>query len=581
MRVIHWFYVTLFTCFLLLGCREDAPESIDDTVTIAISKEVTRIHPIVHPSSVAREVYQYIFLPLADVDPETYEITPLLIKELATVGVRDSGRHKGSTTYSMEIIDKAAWDDGRPITGHDYAFTMKSIKHPSTDAALYRSATSSVIDVEVDPDNPKRFVVIVDDVDLLTEEIVETMYVYPRHIYDPRGVLDSVTIPDLMDGDRYSVLQDRHPSLDSFALDFNGLRYGREVVSGSGPYRLVSWSDDNRILLERKDSYWAEASDVFAFKAEPRYIEITTIPDPATILTLLKSGSVDVSNALTPAYFNSLQNDSILRDKYRFLTPELTKFYGIALNNVSPKLRSSKVRTALAHMTDVKTLMQVLENGLGTQTTGIFHPRKSYYKKKEPLSYDVQKAIVLLEEEGWVDSDGDGIRDRMVDGIHTELSLDLYITGSAFSKSIAVLLKEDYAKAGVDVQLITKPYADIRREHLRKRSYDMTVLAFPQSITLDDPYIKWHSDNDTPTGGNFVSYRSVEADRLIARIRDHEDPDHLSTYYHKLQDVMYRDMPILFLYNPIERIVVNRQWKAQGTSRRPGYLANTFQPAKK
>lgn len=560
---------------IFIGCGGDQSSSSNEDITIAIKKSPERINPMIYPTSSAREVYQFIFVSLADYDPRKLQLEPVLIEQLPQVRLISEGQYKGAYAYDIRILDDASWEDGSPITGYDYAFTIKTIKLPSVKSTSYRSYIKAIEDVIVDKDDPKSFSVIIDEDYMIAKEAILSIPIYPRYFYDANDALSIVNIPSLnikSSADSIASLSD----LQSFSKSMNGLEYSRSHVQGAGPYTIESWQDQS-IVLKRKENYWTVDPEADVLIANPERIIFHIIPDEAALMTQLKEGSIDVTKYLSADGFAELQNKEAYQDEFDFLTPEIFQYFFIGINNSSPKLSNNKVRRAMAHLTDVDEMIRILEGGHARRTTGIIHPNKSYYNQDlVPVPFDTVMAANMLEEARWIDSNGNGIRDKMVDGKKVEMILDFYITGSELGKNIALFFKEDAKKAGVDVNIITKPMKRMRPENLKTRKYDMAALGVPQDIGLDDPYNKWHSDNDQPTRSNDYSYRSSVADGLIDHIRQAKDEETRTQYYRKLQEVMHEDQASIFLYNPTERIVVNKKWKGYGTSKRPGYLANTF-----
>lgn len=567
----------MFGIVLWVGCTSDkSPMTKDEILNIAITKSPEAINPILHYSGIAREVYQYIHLPLADLDPETYELTPILLEALPTQKKLTAGDYRGMTAFEMKIRPEASWDDGTPITGYDYAFTLKCILHPNI-LSRFSSYLQDVQAVIIDEENPKHFSVVISDEDLLTEEVLSTLIVYPQYAYQYAENFQKIPLATLVDTTIWTTQQKK--DLQAFALDFTTDLKNKNKVVGSGPYRYEEWTDNNTIILQRKEDYWGDTSPNFALQNMPKSIEVSIVSDEASILSLLEQGNIDVTKSLGAELFNTLMESDNANEKYNFQLPETLSLYYLALNNQHPILASNTVRKALRCATDVDHLINALERGHGTPATGIIHPSKSYYNTEiNATKFDLSKADSLLNLAGWQNKNSDGIRIKNVDGDVQKLSLEYYITGSKFSQAIALILKEDYAKIGVDIQIITKPFARIRREHLQKRAYGMTVLALPLPLSQDDPYGKWHSDNDTPTGANWPGYRSEVADSLISIIHESDEARIPKEVFIQLQQVMAEDVPCIFLYNPVERIVISRRWKGSSTSRRPGYLANTFVP---
>jgi peptide/nickel transport system substrate-binding protein len=566
--------------FLFISCKGDTTKEVPDNVLdIAMLKKPAALNPLINPGSTARVVFRNIFATMADYHPETYELSPILIKSVPDGEPINSGPYKGGIKYTIEIREDAKWDNGSPITAKDVLFTIKAIKHPSTNCAGYRSLMKWVTDVEIDPDNPRKATFFFKDYYILAKEVTVTAEVYPQYHYDPENVMDEISIPELDSEDAKTII-DKNPKLVSFANDFNGVKFARESVSGAGPYKLKEWATGQYIILEKKENYWAADTDVPSLMAKPDEIKYHFIADETATISQMKEGNIDVFANMSGSTFFDLKKNETYKDDFQFLTPELMKYYYIAINNSKPELSDPDVRRALAKLVDIPKLINILEGGLGRQTVGPINEKKSYYNKDlTPITFDVDGAKEILNSEGWEDTNNDGIIDKTINGQKIEMDLDMYITGSELSKNIGLLLQENAKKVNININIITKAYKDIVRENIKKRDYDLIPLVLGQDLALDDPYTKWHSDNDDPAKKNDISYRSKEADELIDNIRSTQDDAQRSQYYKDLQKVMYDEQPVIFLYNPQEKIIVSKDWIASSTMKRPGYFAGTFELA--
>jgi peptide/nickel transport system substrate-binding protein len=534
------------------------------------------LNPYLNPDAISREVYQYIFVPMADFHPETYKLTPILITAIPEGEDVVEGPYANGTKYTLEFREDAKWDNGTPITGKDFLFSLKAIKHPGTNTATYKSYVQWISDIVVDPDNERKVDVYFKDYYILAKELVTTLQVYPQYIYDPQNALDEISITDL-DGPDVEKIIESNPKLTEFANEFNSVKFSREIVSNAGPYELKEWISNQSIVLEKKDNYWAKDSKVPYLQAFPEKIVFHVIPDETSALTQVKEGNIDLMMNVTSSSFLELKENELYKDKFQFLTQELMKFYYIAINNSKPELSDPDVRRALAKLNDIPKLIELLESGMGNQTVGVFNKKKAYYNNAlKPIELDIEGAKEIFKNEGWSDTNNDGSIDKVLNGERVEMDLDIYITGSELSQNVALLLQENARKAGVKINIITKKYVDIKRDNIDTRNYDLVPLLLSQDLTLDDPYGKWHSDNDEPTKANLVSYHSDKADELIENIRSTKDDESRTQYYKELQEVMYNDQPVIFLYNPVERIILNKNWEGKSTLKRPGYLGNTF-----
>jgi len=571
--------IALTAVFLLGSCKSDpvANQSKDTILDIAVGKDPGILNPILSPTSSARLMYRNIFVPMADFDPVTYKLTPILIKEIPTPEEITEGAFKGGTKYTVELRDDARWDNGQPITAEDIEFTIKAIKHPNTNAAGYRSYFRWISDIETYADNDRKLSIIFKDYYILAKELAVTFEIYPKYHYDPSGVLDDLTIAQL-DAENVADYIAQNPTLAKFADEFNGVKYTREAITGAGPYELTEWVTDQYILLTKKENYWADKSDNLALANNPEQIKFHMMADPTSAMTQLKEGNIDVFANMSSKNFFNLKENELYKDKFQFYTPELMRLYYIGINNAKQELADPDVRRALAMCIDVPELIELIEGGLGRQSTGSINATKEYYNKDlKPIPLDIDGAKKILADEGWKDTNADGTIDKKFGGKQIELDLDFYITGSSLSKNIALLMQKNAKEAGININIITKPFKDFKRENLKKRDYDLTTLFITQDMVLDDPYSRWHSDNDDPKANNDISYRSPKADALIEKIRSTKSDSDRNQYYKELQQVMYDDQPVIFLYNPTDKLIVGEKWKGSSTTKRPGYFAGTFE----
>jgi peptide/nickel transport system substrate-binding protein len=571
---VHKLLFSVLVAASFFSCGNEALQD-SSTIHVRLKKDPERINPLLFPNPTAREVYQYLHLPLADFDPNTLELEPLLIKEIPKPIQIDTGKYSGGIAFDIEMHEKATWDNGSPITAADYSFTLKSIMHPLTGAGKYREIASQIADVIPDPKNERKFRVIFDQPYILALEAAINIEIYPSYFYDSLQLLKPYSLSGLLSLTEEQFLADSN--LVIFARNFNANDFSRTRFSGAGPYSLVSWNADQEIILEKKQDYWADDFSQAALQQGPDRMIFHIIPDELTAVTQLKAGGIDIINEISAENYRSLQADSGNQEKFSFFHPSLTKHYMITLNNRDVRLNDARVRRALAHLVDVQNMITYIENGMGTPSVGPVHPmKKAFNGGLKPIAFDVSKAKILLAEADWKDSDQDGILDKVIAGKKTDLSLEILISGQELGKRLSVMLQENAAKAGVGITITEKDFKQIRAEHLKTRNYQLVPSVLSQDIVKWDDLSKWHSKNDTPDGSNEMSYMNPKTDALIDQIEATSKEDDRIRLYREIQSLIYEDQPAIFLYAPEEKIVVSNKWKASATSKRPGYLANTF-----
>jgi len=155
----------------------------------------------------------------------------------------------------------------------------------------------------------------------------------------------------------------------------------------------------------------------------------------------------------------------------------------------------------------------------------------------------------MLEKAGWVDTDQDGVRDKVIDGQKVPARFELMIYTDAPSyRQIAEIVKEECRKIGIDVQIAPTKW-NLMLQKLRKREYEAAMLGWAMSWK-QDPFQLWHSSQaDAPDSSNHVAYRNPEVDRLIEELRVTMNEEKQHELYKKIHRLIYEDQPYTFLFS--------------------------------
>jgi peptide/nickel transport system substrate-binding protein len=560
--------VVVLPLLLILGCKQNINEGSHDIV-IRLANEPEHIHPILFPNALAREVYQYIFNPLTEINSETLELDPILLTSVPEMIIDGEGRY----SIEAEIRQEATWEDGSPVTGYDYLFTIKMVMHPLTGADAYRPSIEVISDIVVDKTNPKKFKIIFEEYQLLMKENALTIEVLPQYVYDAAKLNDIFTLGELKDTARLKALES-DSSFVKFAEMINDPKYSHDIISGSGPYKLDSWQSGQGVVLVQKDNFWGETSSLASLASIPNRIIFTILPDENAAMAQLSTGEIDVMNSVTNETYKVFNDSSKNKDNIDLMKVQMPKYYFLLMNHQRPLMSDKAVRQALSLLVNVDQYIDVFENGDGTKLTSFVPPfMPGYNKVLKPRSFDLEKAKSILEAAGWNDSNSNAVRDKMVNGKLTELNLVLYASG-ALSSNLSLLLKDAAAKAGIAIDVIQKDFATIRKEHLKTGDFDMVPSVASLDVVLDDPYGWFHSDNAGE--GNLFRYSNATADSLINIIRSEPRMTEVIKAHHELQAKLYDDVVGIYLYAPKDRIALSKDWIGSPSLRRPGYQANNF-----
>ena len=207
-------------------------------VYVHLSSDLDKINPIISTSANASLVERFLFYNLLESDPSTLELTHVVatgrpsIEEIETEAFGESIK---GLAITYEIRPEATWDDGTPVTAADYEFALKVVKNPKVDCESLRPYFEFIFDMEIDPNNPKKFTVFTQDKYILSES-VSSGYLYPKHIYDAEGLMDDYSVYDLSNPANFSDLSG-DLNIITFAEQFNSEKFSRnpDFVVGCGP----------------------------------------------------------------------------------------------------------------------------------------------------------------------------------------------------------------------------------------------------------------------------------------------------------------------------------------------------------
>lgn len=544
-------------------------------IVVRIDADPERIHPLIAFQSYSSLVNSQIFSFLLNIDDQSLQIIPELAKSRPEVAGITSGPYSGGLAYSFEIRESAAWDDGSPVTAHDFIFTLKATLHPGVQAQRLRPYLAFIKDIEVDPDNPKKFTVLTDETYFLGEEAIGNVIpVMPAHIYDPQGTLKQYPLTDFTDSDKIEALAKSDAALQAFAEKFQSPEYSSDpaLIQGSGPYALERWEKGQDLVLKKKDNWWGDNN----FEAYPERIVFKPIPNAATVLSLIKSEEIDVVSGLDPLDFLDLQQSELAQERYNLIAPPSDVYTFIYLNTRSPKLEDKNVRRALAHAVNVDEIIKELYEGFGNRTTGPVYRQAPYYNQDLKLiSYNPSMARKMLEEAGWTDSNNDGVVDKIINGEKVELVLNCNFSGNReISRNTVLLLKDQVQRAGIGINPVGAEF-NVYLAETRRGEFEMTLGARNAQTVSWEPRQTWHTES-IGTGSNFSGFGNDASDALIEKIQSTLDETERFAQYRQLQKMIYDEQPFVFLFSAQNRIAIHKRFEAETTVLYPGYALQKF-----
>jgi len=558
----------ILVVFTMASCQVDSDRN-KSMLVIRFDGDPDRLNPVISTNSSASQIENMIFQPLAELDPLTLNFEPILLDKIIPP-IRDDFNGLPVERIDLKLKDDAVWDNGSRVTHEDILFTLKTIFNDEVDAARKKTIFSFLKGEQHEANDPSFISFYLDTSAFNADKIIMNFHIMPRYVYDSSGLMTDISLNQLIDN---NLSTDEQEKLKTFADQFHDSKYSQTTVQGSGAYKLENWNAGYEIQLTRKADWWGEKyNDQNLFKAIPEQLIYKIIPDQQLAITAMANDNVDIITGLSPEKFSVLKETSA--DDYEFLTPVVPRYFYIMLNNEYRGLDQKLVRQALAHLVDQPKLIEVVMGGFGQALTAPLLAGGKYTDPNiAPYPFDVSKATKLLKDAGWSDSDDDGTVDMMIDDEHVELELRLHITGSALSRQIGLLLKNNFEQAGIDLELVAQKFSQTLQE-MRVGNFEMVATA--PSSSLHDPILKpsWHSTSIGPDGGNYSRFSNENIDRILDELEMEENQADRLTLYREFHRAIHEEVPVLFLLMPTERILVNKPWHLDASPRRPGYFEN-------
>ncbi len=544
----------------------------DNSVAIRVLNDADVLNPMLSSINTSTMISDQVFQYMLTNDPETLDLVPQLAKSRPAVENLEDGPYKGGLKFTFEIHEEAVWDDGTPVTGEDYVFTVKLLKIPGLANQNISLYTAFLVDAEVDADNPKKFHVYYNERSWQAEEIAGNLFhIMPKHIYDENGLLDDIPLRDLSDTEKAAQLVESSDQIKQFMDAFSDPKFSREIITGCGPYEFEEWVTGQRIVINKKDNWWGKdlAPQFPGLQAFPDQIIIRPIPEDPTAITAIKSEEIDVVVGIPPADYVEMVNNEIVTDKYNLFTTEQLAHYFLYVNTEKSQLSDKRVRRALAHSLNVDTIINQVYKGFGKRPASPVHPMSPDYNKSlSPIDFNPQKAIALLEEAGWKDSNNNGIVDKTIDGKLTELSIEYGLGANRpTAESVGLLIKDFALKVGIDIQLVPLELTQwVAR--LNQRDYDLYSGGLRQQIRWNPRQI-WHS-----TGPNRTAFGNAQMDEMIDKAELIMDVEERRLIYNELQRIINDEQPIISLMIPQSRMAIHKRFETPFTPIYPSFFPN-------
>ncbi len=415
------------------------------------------------------------------------------------------------TVWTFTIRDGFMWHDGEPLTASDIAFTYLFYQS-NADFPFLPVYTDYFASVEA-PDDSTVVITLSEAIPNMESQLI-FLYVLPEHIWG---------------------------SLEGVASEFENL-----AMIGSGPFKLVEYSQNEFI-------HFAATGEHPVYSPNIAEAVFQTFENQDALVQALRTGQVDMITEMPNTAVASLRNEANIAvvsgppfypsvaDIIFNLTEEEDCPPDDGICSGHPALRDRQVRLALAHATDKQKLIDVVLLGLGDPgLTLIPNGLGPFYNDNlVDYEYNPELANQILDDAGYADTDGDGIRETP-DGLPLSFRMN-YPSDSTNAPRESELLKEMWTEVGINVEI---------------QALDPDALTAVCCPTFDFDIILWGwgSDPDPgfllsvmttgeiPTGNSETGYSNPDYDALYVQQQTELDMDRRIELVHEMQRIVHEDI---------------------------------------
>ncbi len=505
-RFVGWLIVVV--CLGLAGCKGRVEDP--STVEMIIESSPNNLDLRQGTDAQSERIGGLIFDALVRKD-EHYNLQPWL----AT-----SWEQPDALTWVFHLRDGVRFQDGRPLTADDVAYTINSL----IDGTLVSAKSGNFASVAKAESRDQL-----------------TVVVHMKRADE--GMLFNVS-----DG------------LFGVVPKGAGRDFGLHPV-GSGPFRFISAVQDKDVILERNQDYWADKDRPTLSQSTRKdgapgvssghrieRVRFAVVPDAITSALELQKGSADMaSNVVTLDMVHALKRNPNLKVE----TGQGSPVFYLTFNVTDPLLKDKRVRQAVACALDRQTIISALWRGqakIANTLLPLGHWAAATDAEMAQYPHDVARAQRLLDEAGFPAAK-DGVR----------LTLTLKTSTDESTRLMATVLQQQMRAAGIRLNIRSAEfgtfYADVTHG-----AFQMYALKWIGSN--EDPDIfryAYGSESFPPRGGNRGRYSNPKVDALLKAAAAETDQEKRRTEYIEVQKILAEDLPGIPLWYPNNEVVHTRR----------------------
>ncbi|WP_237586832.1 ABC transporter substrate-binding protein [Pontibacter russatus] len=562
--------LVLSALLILSSCSQ--PVRAPEEVRVRLAMEPETLSPVSYSDAGALQILNLLFQSLLSADLADNKIKPFLAAAMPQIERLDS-----VTLFTYQIREEATWPNGAPVTAEDVAFTLKVLKAPLLNNEFLKPQVQFIQDIRMDPSDSRRFTFVCAGYSPEMELLTGDFFILPAYLFDPEALLQPLEVAALTGS--LSELEN-NPGLKAFASRFNSPEYGHSpgMLQGSAGYLLEKWETGKYLTLKRKSDWWgSRLTHAPHLTANPERISFQIIPDNTTALLALKNRQLDVLENIEATEFDRLRQDKDFLEDYALYAPNAYEFIYAGINARLPKFSDRRTRQAIAHLLDVKSIIQVSQQNYATPTVGPVPPTvEEYYNQSlKPYSFNPKRASELLKAAGW-EKEQDGWF-RNINGKRKQLTVEVnYRAGSNNYEKAAIVFQRGAAAAGIPVQ-VQAVESSLLSQKLRTHEYEVFFRSLSGNPFVLNFQPLFHTSYAGQGGMNVTGFGTPESDSVLHAINQADTPTEKANLLKRLQEILYEEAAFLSLYYLKDRLAVHRRFgNVKVSGLKPNYDVSAF-----
>ena len=457
-------------------------------------------------------------------------------------------RSEDGLTWTFHLRRDVTWHDGQPFTAHDVDFTFNRIIYNEEIPASSRPAfhfrflnqesgawEQSPMTVTALDDYTVQCVLPVPFAPFLRSMGTA---IYPKHILEPR--VDDGTF------------------VSTWGIDTDPA----EVI-GTGPFTIGSYVPGERVVLKRNPNYWLKDGEGNSLPYLDEIVRII-VPDFEAELASFLDGESDTYGVLG----EDLPQLEPLQEEKDFTIHRRgpafgTTFLGFNMNPgemgpdapfVAPEklewFRNTQFRQAVAHSIDKKAIINDVQHGEGYPQWSSISPAAGDFHNPyvQRYQYDLDRANEILDNLGWTDTDGDGIRE---DGDGNEIAFTLITnSGNSVREKVGEIITQGMTDIGLSVDYQLVEFGELVFKLTVSYDWEAMIVGFTGGSDPFGGISFWHSSEGLhlwyPYQPEPATEWEAEIDDLYVRASQELDHGTRVRYYHRAQEIAAENVPVIY-----------------------------------